>query len=302
MTTTIRIADKAINTTYQDKTGTTSGTGTGAKFDVTKENGVYTVSLDSATASAGSGYAAGDTITILGSQLGGVNGANNVIVTVATVGAGGKIATFGAVGTGRVGDGVVDINIDVTGTSGVDTYTLVGDSDDYTVSFNADTNDITVSSDLVSNFNFNLADHERVVFDDKAIAFDTTGVAGDVYSLIGAGLGVSDITPEFMGAGIYLKELGWSDVQIAQALLNTQVYKEDAGGVSNETFIKHVWHNVFGTNATLTQVTDLVNYMDTNHLTQAQVLVAAANREEFQTTIDLVGMQTTGIEYIPYAG
>lgn len=298
MTTTITIADKAINTTYQDKTGTTSGAGTGAKFDITKENGVYTVSLDSATASAGTGYAAGDTITILGSQLGGVNVTNNVIITVATVGAGGAIATIGAVGTGRVGDGTVDIAIDVTGTTGVDTYTIVGDSTDYSVT-NTD-GDITVNSGLVSNLSFNLADHERVVFDDTAIAFDTTGAAGEVYALIGAGLGVADISAEFMGAGIYLKELGWSDVQIAQALLNTTVYKEDAGGVSNETFIKHVYNNVFGHQATLAEVTDLVNYMDTNHLTQAQVLVAAANREEFQTTIDLVGM-TTGIEYIPYA-
>ena len=299
MTTTIRIADKAINTTYQDKTGTTSGTGTGAKFDITKENGVYTVSLDSATASSGSGYAAGDTITILGSQLVGVDVTNNVIVTVATVGAGGKIATIGAVGTGRVGDGTVDVVVDVTGTAGVDTYTLAGDSTDFTIT-NVE-GDIIVTSTLATNVELDLADHERVVFDDKAIAFDTTGAAGTVYSLIGAGLGVSDITEEFMGAGIYLKELGWTDVQIAQALLNTTVYKEDAGGVSNETFIKHVYNNVFGHQATLTEVTDLVNYMDANHLSQAQVLVAAANRTEFQTTIDLVGMQTTGIDYIPYA-
>lgn len=300
MTTTIRIADKAINTTYQDKTGTTSGTGTGAKFDITKDNGVYTVGLDSAVASAGSGYAAGDTITILGSQLGGVDGANNVIVTVATVAAGGKIATIGAVGTGRVGDGVVDVEVDVTGTSGIDTYTVAGKSTDFAITKNA--HDITLDSTLVTNVELKLADHERVVFTDKAIAFDTTGAAGKVYSLLGAGLGVNDITKEFMGAGIYLKELGWSDVQIAQALLNTTVYKEDAGGVSNETFIKHVYSNVFGHQATLTEVTDLVAYMDANHLSQAQVLVAAANRTEFQTTIDLVGMQTSGIEYIPYAG
>lgn len=296
-TTTITIADKAINTTYQDKTGTTSGTGTGAKFDITKENGVYTVSLDSAVASAGSGYAAGDTITILGSQLGGVDGANNVIVTVATVAAGGKIATIGAVGTGRIGDGSIDVEVDVTGTSGVDTYTVAGKSTDFTITKNA--HDITLGSTLATNVEFKLADHERVVFSDKAIAFDTTGVAGTVYSLIGAGLGTADITKEFMGAGIYLKELGWTDVQIAQALLNTDVYKQDAGGVSNETFIKHVYNNVFGHQATLAEVTDLVNYMDVNHVTQAQVLVAAANRTEFQTTINLVGM-THGIDYTPY--
>jgi len=300
MTTTITIADKAINAVYQDKTGTTSGTGTGAKFDVTKTNGVYTVVLDSALASAGTGYAAGDTITLLGTGLGGTV-ANNLIITVATVGAGGAIATFGSVGTGRVGDGVVDIVVDVNGSDSVDTYTFVGDSTDFSVSRDVDTGDVTVISGLATNVTFNLEDHERVVFDDKAIAFDTTGDAGTIYSLLGAGLGVADISEEFMGAGIYLKQQGLSDVEIAQALLNTDVYKTDAGGVSNETFIKHVYNNVFGQQATLTQVADLVAYMDVNDLSQAEILVAAANLEAFQDTIDLVGM-VNGIDYIPFVG
>lgn len=298
MTTTITIKDKAINTTYQDKTGTTSGTGTGAKFDVTKTDGVYTVALDSAVASAGTGYVAGDTITILGTALGGTV-ANNLIVTVATVGAGGAIATFGAVGTGRTGDGVVDVEVTVTGTDAIDTYTLAGDSTDYTVTYDADAG-ITVASDLVSNFTFDLQDHERVVFDDKAIAFDLVdGDAGFVYSLLGAGLGVSDIGAEFMGAGIYLKDLGWTDKQVAQALLNTTVYKEDAGGVSNETFVKHVWKNIFGVDATLADVTEVTGIMDTYGYDQADILLIAANHETFQTTIDLVGM-TNGVEYTPY--
>jgi hypothetical protein len=133
MTTTITIADKAINTTYQDKTGTTSGAGTGAKFDVTKTNGVYTVVLDAASASAGSGYVAGDTITIAGSAIGGVNTTNDLILTVATVGTGGKVATFGSVGTGRVGDGTVDVTVDVVGTTGIDTYTVGGKSTEFTI-------------------------------------------------------------------------------------------------------------------------------------------------------------------------
>jgi hypothetical protein len=298
MTTTITIADKAINTTYQDKTGTTSGSGTGAKFDVTKTDGVYSVALDSAVASAGAGYVAGDTITILGTALGGTV-ANNLIVTVATVGAGGAIATFGAVGTGRTGDGVVDVEVTVTGTDAIDTYTLAGDSTDYTVTYDVDAG-ITVASDLVSNFTFDLQDHERVVFDDKAIAFDLVdGDAGFVYSLLGAGLGVSDIGAEFMGAGIYLKDLGWTDKQVAQALLNTTVYKEDAGGVSNETFVKHVWKNIFGVDATLADVTEVTGIMDTYGYDQADILLIAANHETFQTTIDLVGM-TNGVEYTPY--
>lgn len=298
MTTTITIKDKAVNTTYQNVTGLTGGTGTGAVFDVVKENGVYTASLDSLAASAGSGYAAGDTITILGSALGGVNVTNNLILTVATVGAAGKIATFGAVGTGRVGDGTVDIAVDVTGTTGVDTYTLNGNESAFTITKTDDA--IEAVSTLASNVTFTLADHERVVFDDTAIAFDADGKAGDVYALLAAALGTADVTNAYKGIGIYLADNGWTNKQLAEALLATETYKADAGGVSQETFIKHVYKNVTGTDATLTDVAELTNWMNGNHYSQADVLVIASELASFETAIGLTGLATTGIEYTPY--
>lgn len=299
MTTTITIADKAINTTYQDKTGATSGSGTGAKFDVTKTDGVYTVVLDSLAASAGTGYVAGDTITLLGTGLGGT-AANNLILTVATVGAGGKIATFGAVGTGQVGDGTVDVQVDVTGTAGVDTFSINGASTAYTVTKTADK--ITVASTLATNVEFKLADHERVVFTDKAIAYDATGTgkAGDVYALLAAALGAADVTKAYTGIGIALADAGWSKTRMAEALLGTDVYKADAGGVSNETFIKQVYKNVFGTNATLAEVATYTAWMTNSNLSQADVLVAASELTAFETTIGLTGLATTGIEYTPF--
>lgn len=297
MTTTITIKDKAVNTTYQNVTGLTGGTGTGAAFDVTKTDGVYSVVLDSLAASAGAGYVAGDTITLAGTALGGTS-TNNLIVTVATVGAAGKIATFGVVGTGRIGDGTVDVQVDVTGTTGIDTYTVGGASTEYTRTKN--TNDVTLASTLVSNLEIKLADHERVVFTDKAIAYDAAGRAGDVYALLAAALGVADVTKAYEGIGIYLADAGWTNKQLATALLATDTYKADAGGVSDETFIKHVYKNVFGTNATLTQVTEYTAWMQNSNLSQADVLVAASELSAFETTIGLVGLATTGIEYTPY--
>jgi len=297
MTTTITIKDKAVNTTYQNVTGLTGGTGDGATFDVTKTNGVYSVVLDSLAASAGTGYVAGDTITLAGTALGGTS-ANNLIVTVATVGTAGKIATFGVVGTGRIGDGTVDITVDVTGTTGVDTYTMGGASTEYTITKTA--GNIELDSTLVSNMEFNLADHERVVFTDKAIAYDAAGRAGDVYALLAAALGTTDVTNAYKGIGISLADSGWTNKQLAEALLTTDVYKTDAGGVSNETFIKHVYKNVFGTDATLTQVTDYTAWMTNSNLSQADVLVAASELEAFETTIGLVGLATTGIEYTTF--
>lgn len=299
MTTRITIKDKAVNATYQNVTGLTGGSGDGAAFDVTKTNGVYSVVLDSLAASAGTGYVAGDTITLAGTALGGTV-ANNLIVTVATVGAAGKIATFGVVGTGRVGDGTVDVVVDVTGTTGVDTYTVGGASTEYTITKTA--NNIELDSTLATNVEINLADHERVVFTDKAVAYDAAGRAGDVYALLAAALGTTDVTKAYTGVGINLADKGWTNKQLAEALLSTDVYKTDAGGVSNETFIKHVYKNVFGTDATLTQVTDYTAWMTNSKLSQADVLVAASELTAFETTIGLVGLATTGIEYTPVVG
>jgi len=296
MTTKITIKDKPVNTTYQNITGLTGGTGDGATFDVTKTNGSYSVVLDELAASAGHGYAAGDTITLAGTALGGTV-ANNLIVTVATVGALGKIATFGVVGTGRIGDGTVDVQIDVTGTAGVDTYTVGGVSTEYTTTKH--TGDVTLASTLVSNLEIKLADHERVVFTDKAVAYDAAGRAGDVYALLAAALGVSDVTKAYTGIGIALADAGWTNKQLATALLATDTYKADAGGVSDETFIKHVYKNVMGTNASLAEVTSLTNWMTANKYTQADVLVTASELASFETAIGLVGLATTGIEYTP---
>jgi hypothetical protein len=296
MTTTITIKDKAVNATYQNVTGLTGGSGDGATFDVTKTNGTYSVVLDSLAASAGTGYVAGDTITLAGTALGGTV-ANNLIVTVGTVGTAGKIATFGVVGTGRVGDGTVDVTVDVTGTTGVDTYTMGGASTEYTITKTAAK--IELDSTLVSNMEFNLADHERVVFTDKAIAYDAAGRAGDVYALLTAALGTADVTNAYKGIGIHLADAGWTNKQLAEALLATDTYKADAGGVSNETFIKHVYKNVMGTNATLADVTGLTNWMTANNYSQADVLVAASELASFETAIGIVGLATTGIEYTP---
>jgi hypothetical protein len=296
MTTTITIKDKAVNTTYQNVTGLTGGSGDGATFDITKTNGVYSVVLDSLAASAGIGYAAGDTITLAGTALGGTS-TNNLIVTVATVGTLGKIATFGVVGTGRVGDGSVDVTVDVTGTAGVDTYSVGGASSEYTVTKTA--GKIELDSTLATNVEFNLADHERIVFTDKAIAFDAAGRAGDVYALLAAALGTADVTKAYTGIGIYFADAGWTNKQLATALLATDVYKADAGGVSDETFIKHVYKNVTGTTATISEVTALTNWMTANKYSQADVLVTASELASFETAIGLVGLATTGIEYTP---
>ena len=67
-----------ITQTYTAVTGTTSGAGISATFDITREKTIYTVSVNN----AGSGYAVNDTITILGTSIGGLTPANDLVLTV----------------------------------------------------------------------------------------------------------------------------------------------------------------------------------------------------------------------------
>jgi len=80
---------------------TFDGAAVKAVFDVLREGPVYTPTL----VSGGSGYAVGDTITILGTQLGGATPDNDLLITVTSVSSDStnSILTFTSAGTGIKG-------------------------------------------------------------------------------------------------------------------------------------------------------------------------------------------------------
>jgi len=303
MTTTVTIGVTPINATYTDVTGTTSGTGTGAEFNVTKTNGVYSVTIDSAH--LGTGYAAGDTITIPGTSLGGAAPTNNEILTVGTVGLNGKIATFGAVGTGAIGNGIVNTVIDVTGTPGIDNYVLGDKSADFTVVNDTTNKAILVTSALDTTVSFKLENFERLTYTDKATAFDVTGTAGDVYALLKAGLG-GTVSPTYEGLGIKMEDAGQTSTQVAAVIAGSSVFATAAGGSDYASFVNYVYTNVVGTAPTPAQALPYVTQLATGATTEGAMLAAAAHLTTFQQTIGLVGVAPatgvlagTGIDYIP---
>lgn len=72
---------------YQPVQSSTTGVGTGLQIKVTNSYQVYNVNPDDIV-DGGSGYVVGDKVTFLGSQMGGVNAANNLVVRVTGVTAG----------------------------------------------------------------------------------------------------------------------------------------------------------------------------------------------------------------------
>ena len=86
-----------VNVDYNGvEQSTTSGSGTGASFNINKDGTTYNVTLFA----IGSNYAPSDSITINGSELGGDDLTNNLTITVLTVDSGGEILTFSTAGTG----------------------------------------------------------------------------------------------------------------------------------------------------------------------------------------------------------
>ena len=81
--------------TYNAVTGTASASGTNATFDVTRTGTVYTAVINA----GGANYIATETITILGTALGGATPANDCTITVNTVDGSGVIQTLTPSGT-----------------------------------------------------------------------------------------------------------------------------------------------------------------------------------------------------------
>lgn len=93
---TMEFAPSDATYSFANVAGTPSGAGANAKFNVTVANSGYAVAI----ANAGTGYSNTETITILGSNLGGSTTANDLVLTL-TVGAGGKVTSVTKAGTAQ---------------------------------------------------------------------------------------------------------------------------------------------------------------------------------------------------------
>ena len=297
MVTTVTIGQTPINATYVAVTGTTGGAGTGAKFDVTKTNGVYTTVIEAAN--LGTGYAIGDTITIAGTSLGGTI-ANPDVVVVTSIATGGKISTFSSAGTGQIGNGLNYTIIDVTG---VTSYNMGDKSSNFTVVNDTTNKNILVTSTLMTAVSYKLEGVTRVAYTDKSTAFDITGTAGDVYALLKAGFGTVNTTYE--GIGIKLEDAGTTSAAIAQAIVTSTPFITANPDIA--TFVNNVYTNVMGVAPTPTQASPYISALATGSTTQAALLNAAAHLTTFQQTIGLVGVAPattgvlagSGIDFIP---
>lgn len=104
----------------------------------------------------------------------------------------------------------------------------------------------------------------------------------------------------YVGIGLDLFDSGMSMLQVCQLVLGTPLFLSLAGSSSNEAFVNLVYENVVGAPPSAAERDFYVGLLTGSGgtMTQAELLMLAANTEANALNIDLVGLQQTGVEFV----
>jgi serralysin len=177
----------------------------------------------------------------------------------------------------------------IDGDAGTDTVYLPGTSTQTTVTRNGST--MTISGPDGTDTLLNV---ERLRFDDKIIAFDTGGTAGQAYRLYQAAF---NRTPDASGLAYQINTLdnGWGLAAIAQNFINSPEFVKTYGSLSNTQFVTQLYANVLHRAPDAGGLAYHVGTLDSGQLNRAQVLVGFSESPENQAA--LIGVISNGMSY-----
>ncbi|MDE1942832.1 MAG: NF038122 family metalloprotease [Betaproteobacteria bacterium] len=180
----------------------------------------------------------------------------------------------------------------VASSSGTNSVSYASPAANYTVSANPTTGMVTVSS---AGSTDPLIDVQRIRFSDSALAFDVLPgqAAGNTADLLTAATGLSSLSNKtLVGTTLALFDAGDTLTQAAAALLSTLNFS------SPTAFVTAVWQNVMGSAIPAGELTSLTSQINSNAVSEAQLLAMAAGTANTQNQINLTGLQTHGLAYL----
>ena len=142
-----------------------------------------------------------------------------------------------------------------------------------------------------------LSNIERLKFNDKHIALDLDGHAGETVKLLGLLLGKAEATnTTYVGAGLKLLDDGMTYEQLMSAALDVVL----GANASSLSVVELIWNNLIGPPTPADNIGQYAALIDNGTYTSAGLAIIAADHSLNTTAIDLVGLSQTGVEYIPY--
>lgn len=139
---------------------------------------------------------------------------------------------------------------------------------------------------------------ERLHFADGSLALDTSGSAGNAARLIAAAFGAGRVEPVLNGFYIQVFDQGYSLHDVAEAALNSDLFRQIAGSRSNEAVVQALFTNAAGHAPSANDLQHYVGLLE-DGLSQADLLVAAADDDLTARNIHLDDLSNSGIEYAP---
>jgi hypothetical protein len=174
----------------------------------------------------------------------------------------------------------------VDGQGGMDTLRLWSNASEFRISKDTASNAWNVEALNNISGSIELQNMERIYFADKAWALDmgANENAGRTAKILGALFGKEGLSyPSFRGIGLYFLDAGYSYEALMGAAVDTRLWP----GASKADVAKVLMANVPGL------VIDPNAYANTTAMA-----VAAADSELNKAMINLVGLATTGFDYI----
>ena len=189
-----------------------------------------------------------------------------------------------------------DGNDSLDGGTGIDTALYSGNRVAYTI--NSTQNGLSISGLEGTD---TLTQIERISFQDQQLAFDLAQghSAGNTVRLIGAAFDVNYLTSEYIAIGLRLFDSGQSLLNVSKLIVDSALFNSMIDSNSNADFVDHIYQNVVGQTPTASDRDFYVKMLqgDGGTLSQAELLILAANSVANETQINLVGLSQTGVEF-----
>ena len=142
-----------------------------------------------------------------------------------------------------------------------------------------------------------LIEVERLEFIDTSLALDIAGNAGSTAKLLGATFGKASIdNKNLVGIGLHMLDGGMSYSDLMGTVINAVL----GSTASNAAVVELLYTNVIGSAPSVNDLAFFTDWLDKGIYTKASFGVLAADTELNIVNVGLVGLASSGLEYIPY--
>lgn len=181
-------------------------------------------------------------------------------------------------------------NDTLVGGLGIDTAIFGGNKSSYTVTNNAGA--LTVQG---GDGNDSLTTIERLQFDDVNVAFDLDANAGFVAKLLGVMAGKASVAnKQFVGLGLGALDGGSSNEALMQLALDAVL----GANFTNGAVVDLLFTNLAGALPSAADRALFTGLIDNGTYTPLSLSMTAADHEVNTTNIGLIGLATTGLEFV----